>query len=163
MCIISALKFVCNFSGWAGRISIYKIRVDKKCDVFFQKQNGESNTDPAIILRRLHNLSARQARWLIPEKIDIRQDILISDFISMQKAFFASPSHLKMLEVTLKWCSLVHICGKLSPKSTLSLFSPPLLMRLLSRSESTVLTSFFSLPRTLLLDYIMKSISSSGR
>ena len=61
-------KFVCNFSGWAGMISIYIIRVDKKCDVFFQKQNGESNTDPAIILRRLHNLSARQARWLIPEK-----------------------------------------------------------------------------------------------
>ena len=47
------------FSGWAGMIGIYKIRIDKKCNVFFQKQNGESNTDPAIILRRLHNLSAR--------------------------------------------------------------------------------------------------------
>ena len=56
---LSGIKFVCNFSGWAGRISIYKIRVNKKCDVFFQKQNGESNTDPVIILRRLHNLSAR--------------------------------------------------------------------------------------------------------
>ena len=125
---LSGIQLVCNFLGWAGMISIYIIRVDKKCDVFFQKQNGESNTDPAIILRRLHNLSAKQARWLIPEKIDIRQHILILDFFSVQKAFFPSPFHLKLLEVTLKWCSLVHICGKLSPKLTLSLFSPPLLI-----------------------------------